>query len=174
MRRIGLAAAALVVASLPFTTRAFAASLGPVDGAAQSADVLPQVPNVPTVYGWDNFNRTMTLNNSVTPSGKVWRSQIGTWVANGTTGKTTTTSPLANIVMDAPTTEVSTVVTITPQGGNPRPGVTINDDGRNALIVQYSQLAAGTISLITYTNASRSPSAPPAASGRRTRPSSCA
>jgi hypothetical protein len=147
--RTGALAACALISILPFAGRALAADLGPIDASPQTAATIDEAPVVPTVYGWDNFDRTGPLSNAVTPSGAIWRSRAGTWTSDGTAAKLATNTNAASIVIDAPAVDASVVATITPQNGNPRPGLVINDDGTNSMLVVYSQVAGGQLVLMT-------------------------
>lgn len=129
---------------------AFAASLG-VTPAALTAANIAGGSGAPTVYSWDNFNRVITpLQGTSMPSGAFWKSQIGTWTANGTTARATTLNTDTNTLTDAPSSDASMVVTITPKGVA-RPGVTFNDDStNNDMLLLYNSAGGGTLTLYTY------------------------
>lgn len=148
-RRVLWAGAALAIASL-VVGRAFAANLF-VSGEQITAQNLDGTSGAPTVYSWDNFDRVLNLlPGSVSPGGLVWKPQIGTWVLDGATARTTTSNKDANVLMDLATVDASLVVTLNPIGTNARPGITVNDDGSNNMLLLYSSAGGGTLTLSTY------------------------
>ena len=148
-RRVLIGGAALIIASL-FLGRAFAAGLL-LTSDQITAQNLAGVSGAPTVYGWDNFDRVQNpVQGTASPSGTVWKSQIGTWATDGSTARTTTSNANANVLMDVPTVDASMVVTITPGNGTARPGVTFNDDGDDNMLLLYSASGGGTLTLSTY------------------------
>lgn len=148
-RRVLIVGAALAIAST-LVGRAFAAGLF-VSSEQITAQNLTGVSGAPTVYGWDNFDRVQNpLQGTASPGGTVWNAQIGTWLTNGTTARTSTSNTNANMLMNAPTVDASLVVTITPGTGTARPGVTFNDDGDDNMLLLYSSSGGGTLTLSTY------------------------
>ncbi len=148
-RRVQIALAVLVLASL-LIGRAFAAGLF-VTSDQITAQNLSGVSGAPTVYSWDDFNRVLNLlPGSPSPGGLIWKPQIGTWVLDSATARTTTKNKDANVLMDLSVVDASLVVTLNPVGNNARPGVTINDDGSNNMLLLYSSAGGGTLTLSTY------------------------
>ena len=148
-RRVLIVGGALAVASM-LLSRAFAAGLF-VSSDQLTAQNLSGVSGAPTVYGWDNFNRVQNpLQGTTSSSGVVWKAQIGSWLADGSSASTATTDANANVLMDVPTVDASMVVTITPGNGSARPGVTFNDDGDDSMLLLYSASGGGTLTLSTY------------------------
>ena len=147
--RVLFAGIALAMASM-LIGRAFAAGLF-VSTEQITAQNLGGVSGAPTVYGWDDFDRVLNLlPGSVSPGGLVWKPQIGTWLLDGATARTSTSNKDANVLMDLPVLDASMVVTITPGTGTARPGVTFNDDGTNNMLLLYSASGGGTLTLSTY------------------------
>lgn len=149
-RRRRLTAVAVVGALAAMAARDGLAAQLPIDASALTAATVVGTAGVPTVFAWDNFDRATVLNSQPSPNGTIWKNQIGTWQTNGATARTTTNNRDANIVMDLTTVDVSMVVTVTPLGPNPRPGVTFNDDGNDNMLLLYSDTAGGTLTLFTY------------------------
>ncbi len=148
-RRVLLAGVGLVVASL-VAGRGFAAGLF-VSSEQIHAENIAGLSGAPTVYSWDDFNRVLNLlPGTPSPGGLVWKPQIGTWLLNGSTARTSTRNKDANVLMDLATVDASMVVTITPGNGSARPGVTFNDDGTNNMLLLYSASGGGTLTLSTY------------------------
>ena len=148
-RRVLVAAGALAIASM-LIGRALAAGLI-LSGEQITAQNIDGTSGAPTIYSWDNFDRVLNLlPGSVSPGGLVWKPQIGTWVLNGATARTTTSNKDANVLMDLAVLDASMVVTITPGNGTARPGVTFNDDGTNNMLLLYSSAGGGTLTLSTY------------------------
>lgn len=105
----------------------------------------------PTVYAWDDFERTVNpLQGTAAPSTNLWRPGVGSWLTTGTVARANTSSADANTLIDAPSVDASMVVTITPIGGNPKPGVTFNDDGTDDMLLLYTKAGGGTLTLSTY------------------------
>jgi hypothetical protein len=151
-RRRVLAVAAVATAALVsmLLVRAFAAGLF-VSTDQITAQNLEGLSGAPTVYGSDNFDRVQNpLQGTVSPGGLLWKPQIGTWLTNGTTARTSTSNAKANVLMDLPTVDASMVVTISPGTGTARPGVTFNDDGNDNMLLLYSASGGGTLTLSTY------------------------
>ena len=148
-RRVLIAVAGLAIAAL-LISRAFAAGLL-LSSDQITAQNITGVSGAPTVYSWDDFDRVLNLlPGSVSPGGLVWKPQIGTWLLDGATARTSTSDKDANVLMDIPTVDASMVVTITPGIGTARPGVTFNDDGTNNMLLLYSASGGGTLTLSTY------------------------
>ncbi len=148
-RRVLIGGAALIIASL-LLGRAFAAGLL-LSSDQITAQNISGVSGAPTVYSWDDFDRVLNLlPGSVSPGGLVWKPQIGTWLLDGATARTSTSNKDANVLMDLPVVDASMVVTINPGNGTARPGVTFNDDGTNNMLLLYSASGGGTLTLSTY------------------------
>ena len=147
-RRVLLAG--LVFAVLAGVGSAFAASLGVSTEEVTVNDVISS-SGAPTVYAWDDFERTVNpLQGTAAPSTNLWRNGVGSWLTNGTVARANTNSADANTLINAPTVDASMVVTITPIGGNPSPGVTFNDDGTDDMLLLYTKAGGGTLTLSTY------------------------
>ncbi len=152
-RRVFVAVAAVLAAG--FAGRAFAASLS-LNSDQTTTQNITGTTGAPTVYSWDNFDRTTTpLESQTSPGGLVWKPQIGTWPLNGTTVRTNTNNADANVIMDLATLDAAMVVTMTPVGTNARPGLTFNDDGSNNMLLLYSSAGGGTLTLSTYFGTTR-------------------
>lgn len=147
--RVLFAGIALAMASM-LIGRAFAAGLF-VSTEQITAQNLTGLSGAPTVYAWDDFDRVQNpIQGTVTPSGLFWKPQIGTWLTDGSTARTSTSDANANMITDAPTVDASMVVTISPGNGSARPGVTFNDDGNDNMLLLYSSSGGGTLTLSTY------------------------
>ena len=148
-RRVVVAGVLLAVMSVVIG-RAFAANLL-LSGEQITAENLDGTSGAPTVYGSATFDRVQNpLQGTTSPTGGFWKPQIGTWLTNGTTARTSTSNANANVIMDAPAVDASMVVTINPGNGTVRPGVTFNDDGNNNMLLLYSSNGGGTLTLSTY------------------------
>jgi hypothetical protein len=134
--------------------RAFAANLL-LASDQNTTQNITGTTGAPTIYAWDNFDRSGNLEGSTSPGGLVWKPQIGTWPLNGTTARTNTNNADANVVIDLSTLDAAMVVTMTPVGTNARPGLTFNDDGSNNMLLLYSSAGGGTLTLSTYFGTSR-------------------
>ena len=146
--RVLLALGALAV--LASVGTAFAASIG-VSSEDVTVNMVTAGSGAPTVYAWDDFERTVSpLQGSNAPSTNLWKPGVGNWLTNGTTAQASTSNADANTLIDAPSVDASLVVTITPVGGNPKPGVTFNDDGVDDMLLLYTKAAGGTLTLYTY------------------------
>jgi hypothetical protein len=147
-RRVFVAVAGVLAVAA--AGRAFAAnlSLSPDQNTTQN---IVGTSGAPTIFSWDDFNRTTTpLEGQTTPGGLNWKPQIGTWPLNGTTVRTNTSNADANVIVDLATLDATMVVTMTPVGTNARPGLTFNDDGSNNMLLLYSSAGGGTLTLWTY------------------------
>lgn len=148
-RRVLVVGAALAIA-WTLLGRAFAAGLF-VSTEQITAQNLTGVSGAPTVYAWDDFDRVQNpVQGTVSPSGLFWKPQIGTWLTDGSTARTSTSNANANMITDVPTVDASMVVTINPRNGSARPGVTFNDDGDDNMLLLYSASGGGTLTLSTY------------------------
>jgi hypothetical protein len=103
----------------------------------------------PVVVG-DNFATNGNLAGQTTPSGQVWQLDGGGWDVNNGNVRSTSTSATSSIVVQTGLVDQSVTVTIRPLGSNPRPGISFNDDGPNAMIVEYAKNSSGTLTLYTF------------------------
>ncbi len=149
-RRRALVAGVAFLVAAALAGRAMAAQLL-VSGEQITSANVAGVSGAPTVYSWDDFNRVLNLlPGSVSPGGLVWKPQIGTWLLDGASARTSTSNKDANVLMELSVLDASMVVTMNPIGNNARPGVTFNDDGSNNMLLLYSSAGGGTLTLSTY------------------------
>ncbi len=147
-RRVLWALGAMAVLASAGT--AFAANID-VSSEDVTVNMVTANSGAPTVYAWDDFERTVNpLQGSNSPSANLWKPEVGSWLTNGTTAQASSSNADANTLIDAPGVDASLVVTITPVGGNPTPGVTFNDDGTDNMLLLYTKAAGGTLTLYTY------------------------
>jgi hypothetical protein len=127
----------------------FAAGLT-VNGNTLLASNVAGTTGAPTVYGWDNFNRTVNpLQGTPAAGGPPWLNQVANWATNGLTARATTSNTDANTVVNIGQSNASMVVTITPLGAA-KPGVTFNDDGTDNMLLLYNSASLGSLQLYTY------------------------
>lgn len=151
--RITLAAGSFAV--LASVGTAFAASVG-VASESVSVNTVSGSSGAPTVYAWDDFERTVNpLQGSNSPSANLWKTGVGSWLTNGTIAQASTKNTDANTSIDAPGVDASIVVTITPFGTIPKPGVTFNDDGTDKMLLLYTKAGGGTLTLYTNFSSNR-------------------
>jgi hypothetical protein len=156
MSRRTLIAAAALVLGLPTLAAATgapsssAASLGGLSSQSLAAWTITGGPGTPTVAVWDSFTRpngTNLTGQTTGAGGPAWQVVSGTWTTAANSGRLSSNTQDAAVVVECDQPDLTVVATMTPANGNFSGGLTLKQTGLGFLAVDYSSENGGRIEL---------------------------